>query len=81
MRAIIREQVKEVPVTTVILQSDVDDQAEERLKMFFCYNCQNPVAQYNGHVFAIMPGKSPVSLPVYIKCPNCKKLYSIQGII
>jgi hypothetical protein len=81
MKVVIRNEIRELQVTHVTLAHDLDDPEGAKLKMFFCYNCQNPIAQYQGHVCSIMPGRSAVPLPIYIKCPNCKILYSIQAIV
>lgn len=81
MLVIIKDVKKEIKVTNVTLSYDIDDIAEDKLKMFFCMQCQNPVAQYQGEVLSIMPGATPVRLPIIIKCPHCKHLYRFNAII
>jgi RNase P subunit RPR2 len=81
MLVTIKNIPKEIKVTNVTLSYDIDDIKEDKLKMFFCYNCQNPVAQYQGEVLSIMPGATPVRLPIIVKCPHCKKLYRFNAII
>ncbi len=65
--------------TTVTLVSDPHD----RLKMFFCFNCQAPFAQYKGQVLSISPGLPPVEPYTIQKCKNnrCPMMYSFLGII
>jgi RNase P subunit RPR2 len=81
MKVTIKNEEKNVQVTQVTLRYDNDDLKEERLKMFFCFNCQNEVIQYKGRVVRIMPFAPYVKLPVFVKCRNCKTLYSFQDIV
>jgi hypothetical protein len=81
MQVTIKDQTKEIQVTSVTLSYDVNDIKGDKLKMFFCYNCQNPIAQYHGKVLSILPGRTNVPLPIYVKCSHCKNLYSINAII
>jgi len=81
MKVKIKEAIHELQVTHVTLSHDLDDIECTKMYMFFCPRCQNPLVQYQGYVVSIMPGKSPIPLPVYIKCPNCKNLYSFNALI
>jgi hypothetical protein len=81
MQVTIKDKTREIKVTSITLSYDIDDIKEDKLKMFFCYNCQNPVAQYQGEVLSILPGATPIRLPIIVKCPHCKHLYSFNAIV
>jgi len=81
MQILIREEIKNIQVTSVIVSHDQDDPHGYRLHMFFCYNCQAPVFQYKGSVVHILPGEVPMELPIIHQCPNCKKNYAIHAIV
>lgn len=81
MQVVIKEATHELQVTHVTLSYDLDDLNKDKMYMFFCFRCKNPIVQYQGSVVSIMPGKSPIPLPVYVKCINCKKLYSFNALI
>lgn len=80
MQVIIKEEVHEIPVTSVWLAKDPLDPEGYRLKMFFCPNCQNPVIQYKGHIVTIVPGACPSKLPILAKCSNCKMRYLFEAL-
>jgi hypothetical protein len=80
MDVLILDKRKNIQVTSVIIASDPLDKVGEKLHMFFCYNCQNPIAQYIGRVIRITPGSTPLSLPVLLKC-RCGKVYQIEDIL
>jgi hypothetical protein len=81
MQRQIRGEIKELTVTQVTIAIDPNDTAGDNLHMFHCFNCRNWIAQYQGYIFMIAPGRSPCALPVYVKCPNCRTLYSFNAII
>lgn len=81
MDVIILDKKKNIKVTSVIIQNDDMDKNKEMLHMFFCYNCQNPIAQYIGNVLRIVPGSTPLSLPILLKCLRCGKVYQMEDII
>jgi hypothetical protein len=71
-------RVVDVDVTSVVLVATPDN----RLKMFFCPNCQNPVVQYNGQVVQILPGAVPTDIPILVQCSNrnCRTKYLFERI-
>jgi uncharacterized protein with PIN domain len=75
----IRGESKQIKVTSVILERDVNED-ELTLSMFFCNRCQNPVAQHTGEVINILPGLTPNPFPVLQLCKNCRRIYSFQGV-
>lgn len=81
MDVLVLDKRKQIDVTSVIISSDPKDKLGEVLHMFFCYNCQNPIAQYIGKVLRIVPGSTPLSLPVLLKCLRCGKVYQIEDIL
>lgn len=68
-------------VTSVIIASDPQDTKNQILHMLFCINCQNPLCQYIGKVIRIVPGTTPLSLPIILKCNRCKRIYQIEDIL
>lgn len=65
--------------STITLVAD----PQEKLKMFFCFNCQAPFGQYKGSVLSVGPGIPPVEPYTLQKCKNsrCPMVYSFMGII
>lgn len=80
MDVIILGKQKNIEVTSVIIGHDPKDPQGNIAHMFFCYNCQNPIAQYIGRVLRIIPGSTPLSLPVLLKC-RCGKVFQIEDIL
>ena len=65
--------------TTVTLVADPHD----KIKMFFCFNCQSPTVQYKGNVITVqagLPAYEPYSL---LKCRNsrCPMVYSFMPLL
>jgi RNase P subunit RPR2 len=83
MQVLLKGQVKDLQVTSVILAKDKEDKEGLKLKMFFCPNCQNPLLQYRGCIVWILPGPMPIELPVFIKCSNshCGKVYCVSSVV
>ena len=81
MDVIIIDKKRSLKVTSVVIGRDLNDLEGEKLHMFFCYNCQNPICQYIGKVISILPGSTPLSLPILLKCGRCGKIYQITDII
>jgi len=65
--------------TTVTLVRDPQD----KLKMFFCFNCQAPLIQYKGIVMNITPGLPPVEPYTLLKCKNgrCPIVISFLSVV
>ena len=80
MEVTILERKQNIQVTSVIIGLDKNDPNGEMLHMFFCPNCQNPICQYKGRLVSIMPGASPLKLPVLIRC-RCKRVYQIDDVV
>jgi hypothetical protein len=78
MQVIIKQAIKNIPVTSVILGKDWDDPEGHRLHMFFCFNCQNPITQYKGFVYKITAGDLPSVVGIYTKCDNCGRVYNFH---
>ena len=73
-------QQMDLDVTSVVLK----DNGDNRLRMFFCINCQNPVMQYvGGRVTNLTPGAVPSTLPHIVQCSNrnCKTKYLFERIV
>ena len=81
MDVIILKTAKHIDVTSVILTADPHDKLGKDLHMFFCFNCQNPIAQYIGKIIRIVPGSTPLSLPILLKCLRCGKIYQMEDIL
>lgn len=83
MQVLIRDKVKDLQVTSVVLTYDKDDPEGIRMYMFHCNVCGSPLIQYQGHVARIIPGMIPTVLPTVIRCQNssCKRYYSFQAFI
>lgn len=56
----------EKKVVTVWL--DPDSLEDDRLKMFFCFNCRTPLIEYSGNVTQIVPGEHPYEPKTVLKC-------------
>jgi hypothetical protein len=73
-------QQMDLDVTSIVLK----DNGDNRLRMFFCFNCQNPVMQYvGGRVTSVTPGAVPSVLPQLIQCSNrsCRTKYLFERIV
>ncbi len=83
MFGLVKNELRNIVVTSVILTRDIDDPEGRKVKMFFCHNCQNPILQYKGDVAWVVPGELPLELPTFIKCSNknCGRVYSFTSII
>lgn len=81
MDVIILNTKRNIDVTSVIISSDKKDKENNIVHMFFCYNCQNPIAQYVGKILRIIPGSTPLSLPILLKCLRCGIVYQIEDIL
>jgi hypothetical protein len=76
MQVFIKQLLKNIPVTTVILGRDYDDPEGKKLKPFFCYECADLVQQIRGRVGKILPGDLLGNIGTYIKCNRCHRIYS-----
>lgn len=65
--------------TTVTLVADPQD----KLKMFFCFNCQAPFGQYKGSTLSVEPGRPHVEPYTVQKCKNsrCPMMFSFSPIV
>ena len=54
--------------TTVTLVAD----AEDKLKIFFCFSSQTPLIQYKGRVISVLPGLSPYEPYTILKCKDSR---------
>lgn len=83
MQVKIKDEIKSVQVTSVILSHDYDDPDGNRLYMFHCLRCGSPLIQYHGFIAKILPGFVPMELPTILRCSNskCKHYYSFQSIV
>lgn len=81
MEVLIAEQKKSIHITSVIISHPVDDPTHEKLHMFFCWNCQNPLFQYVGRVVSLMAGSTPNGIPIILKCTRCKNTLQIVDIV
>ena len=73
-------QTMDLDVTSVILK----DAGDNRLRMFFCMNCQNPILQYiGGKIVQVLPGAVPAKLPTIVQCNNrnCRTKYLFERIV
>lgn len=73
-------QLMDLDVTSVVLK----DTGDNRLRMFFCNNCQNPILQHIGaRVIQILPGAVPTVLPTIVQCNNrnCRTKYLFERIV
>lgn len=54
-------------VCTVWLEAE-NEGYEDKLKMFFCFNCRIPIIEYTGKVMQLVPGGSPYTPSTVLKC-------------
>lgn len=82
MQVRIKDEVKQIQVTSVILGTDYSDEQKTNLYIFHCLRCGSPLIQYQGQVIYIIPGLAPTKLPTVLKCSNsrCKHAYSFQAV-
>lgn len=75
-----RVQVIKKYVTTVTLIKPNDGLGDNGLHIFNCPDCKNPVLQYRGEIASILPGFTPVELPIIVQCSNrdCRRKYSFN---
>lgn len=52
-------------------------------KMYFCPDCQNPLAQYQGDTVQEILGEAVFSFPVQVQCrnPNCGRKVIFQAAV
>ena len=83
MQVKIKDEVKNVQVTSVTLAHDMNDEFGMNLYMFHCIRCGSPILQYQGFVTHIVPGLVPTTLPMILRCNNsrCKHYYSFQSLV
>jgi len=82
MRALVKDEVKEIQVTTVTLGHDYTDKFGMKLYIFHCIRCGSPIIQFKGNIIDILPGIVPASLPLILQCNNsrCKHKYMFRDI-
>jgi hypothetical protein len=78
-----KKTINEMQVTTVILHKDLTDKDNDKIYLFHCIVCGNPVIQYQGFVTQILPGLAPIDLPVIARCNNstCKHKYAFRAVV
>lgn len=81
MKVIIKGEERNIPITTVILGNDYEDENKDKLNMFFCPRCQNEVIQFTGNLIKILPYSIWIKPPVITKCRNCKRYYAFNEIV
>jgi len=81
MDVLVLGKAQQVKVTSVVLSHEKDEYGQKRLKMFFCWNCQNPMFQYVGRAIAITPGETPYTLPIILKCKRCNNTIQLVDIV
>jgi len=65
---------------------------QDKVKMFYCYNCRIPLIEYQGNVVSIIPGRSPYTPATILKCKGsvqvgageweeCGIYYSFVGVV
>ena len=69
----ILEIVKDIPVTSVVLERDTEN--PDNLSMFYCPKCSKPLIQYKGRLAFIYPGQTPCNMPLVLECERCKTKY------
>jgi RNase P subunit RPR2 len=69
-------KVKSIDITSVVISTP----RKGDLRLFFCYNCQNPLFQYMGKVITITRGSTPYHPPIIMMCNRCKTVYQIADI-
>jgi len=73
MHVMIRNESKELFVTSVTLATDPRDIDGSEINPFYCFRCQNFIGKFQGRVLGIMPGFSPVQLPFLFTCDNQRR--------
>ena len=53
---------------TVWLDAENEEDYQDKVKMFFCFNCRIPLIEYQGNVASIIPGRSPYVPATILKC-------------
>lgn len=81
MKVLIKDIERNIPVTYLVMTNDPDDPKGLKLKMFFCFNCQDRLFQYQGGIAWITPSRTPEAPPFYLKCRSCGKYYGLQAIL
>lgn len=83
MQVSIKDENKEIQVTTVILSHDYSDPEGKRVYMFHCPRCGNKIIQYQGFVSKIIPGQIISKLNTILMCSNnkCKQRYIFKDIV
>ncbi len=79
MRVLIREKIKDIDVVTISIVENHTD----KLKMFNCPTCTNPLFQYQARIVSILPGMVPTEVPIVIQCKNtsCKQKYLLKTVV
>ncbi len=68
-------------IISVVITKDERDPQNERIHAFHCTNCGTIVCQHKGRVVSIMPGSTPFTLPIIIKCGRCGVYFQINDIV
>lgn len=76
-------------VTSIWLEPEIDGY-DDKLKMFYCFNCRMPLIEYQGNIINIVPGRHPYTPSTVHKCKGsvqrkdgtweeCGMMYSFIG--
>ena len=79
MKAIIKGNIQDLKVTSIILESDSLN--PDMFLMFFCPKCSHALFQYSGTIVMIVPGGTRTPLPFIKECKTCKTRYLINSIV
>ena len=74
------DKKRSIQITSVLIATPFDDPDKDKLHMFFCWNCQNPLFQYTGKVVRITAGSTPESIKKLLKC-RCGNAIQLVDII
>jgi RNase P subunit RPR2 len=80
MDVTILDKAKDIKLTSVIISPPKDEDIK-KVRIFFCFNCQNPLFQYIGQVITITPGSTPHALPIILRCHRCGNTLEIVDIV
>lgn len=80
------------PVTVWLEPEKEGEDYQDKVKLFFCYNCRIPLIEYQGNVMTIIPGRSPYTPATVLKCKGsvqigtdeweeCGMFYSFVGSV
>lgn len=80
------------PVTIWLEPEKEDEDHQDKIKLFYCFNCRIPLIEYQGNAMSIIPGRSPYTPATILKCKGSKQIgtgewekcgmyYSFVGVV